>query len=91
MPTIGINGYLDYEVFHGSFNLERFENFIQRLLQKMTTFLGPRSMLVMDNVSAHYSLWVRDLCYEASVILEYLPPYLPNLSPIEESFSVLKA
>ena len=91
LPAIGVNGYLDYEVFHGSFNSERFENFIQRLLQKMTAFSGPRSVLVMDNVSAHHSPWVRELCHEAGVILEYLPPYLPDLSPIEESFSALKA
>ena len=91
LPAIGINGYLDYEVFHGSFNSERFENFIQRLLQKMTAFPGPRSVLVMDNVSAHHSPWVRELCHEAGVILEYLPPYSPDLSPIKESFSALKA
>ena len=28
LPAIGINGYLDYEVFHGLFNPERVENFL---------------------------------------------------------------
>ena len=78
-------------MFHGSFNSERFENFIKRLLHKMTPFPRPWSVLVMDNVSAHHSAWVRELCHEAGVILEYLPPYSPDLSPIEESFSALKA
>ena len=35
LPAIGINGYLEYEIFHGSFNSERFENFIRKLLRKM--------------------------------------------------------
>lgn len=31
------------------------------------------------------------MCQEAGVILAFLPPYSPDLNPIEESFSVLKA
>ena len=91
LPAIGINGYLEYEIFHGSFNSERFENFIKRLLLKMNRFPLPRSVLVMDNVATHHSPLVAQLCREARVIVEYLPPYSPDLSPIEESFSVLKA
>ena len=91
LPAIGINGYLEYEIFHGSFNSERFENFIRKLLRKMTPFPGPRSVLIMDNVSTHHSPYVRELCRQAGVVLEYLPPYSPHFSPIEESFSVLKA
>ena len=75
LPAIGINGYLDYEIFHGSFNSERFENFIKRLLKKMNRFPEPRSVLVMDNVATHHSPWVKQLCLAAGVILEYLPPY----------------
>ena len=56
----------------------------------MNPFPGPRSVLVMDNASTHYSPLVRKLCREAGVVIEYLPPYSPDLSPIEESFSVLK-
>lgn len=91
LPAIGINGYLEYEIYHGSFNSERFENFVKRLLTKMNRFPLPRSVLVMDNVATHHSPLVKQLCEEAGVILEYLPPYSPDLSPIEESFSVLKA
>ena len=57
----------------------------------MNRFPEPRSVLVMDNVATHHSPWVKLLCLEAGVILEYLPPYSPDLSPIEESFSALKA
>jgi transposase len=91
LPAIGINGYLDYEIYHGSFNAERFNGFIQRLLTKMEPFPGPRSVLVMDNAPIHGSQELRDLCRERGVILEHLPPYSPDFSPIESSFHSLKA
>ncbi len=31
------------------------------------------------------------MCYEAGVVLAFLPPYSPDYNPIEESFSGLKA
>jgi len=91
LPAIGINGYLEYEIYQGSFDTERFNQFIERLLQKMTPFPGPRSVLVMDNCRTHHSQTLEDMCEKAGVILEYLPAYSPDLSPIEESFSILKA
>lgn len=91
LPAIGINGYLEYEIYHGSFNSERFENFVKKLLRKMNPFPGPRSVLVMDNVATHHSPYVKEMCDKAGVRIAYLPPYSPDLSPIEESFSVLKA
>ena len=44
----------------------------------------------MDNVATYHSPLVAQLCREAGVIVEYLPPYSPDLSPIEELFSMLK-
>jgi len=45
----------------------------------------------MDNASFHRSDRVEELCVEAGVILVYLPPYSPDLNPIEEFFAKLKA
>lgn len=44
----------------------------------------------MDNASFHHSERVKQLCSDAGVKLVYLPPYSPDLNPIEEFFSVLK-
>ena len=57
----------------------------------MTPFSSPRSVLVMENVATHHSPYVKELYRQARVIIEYLPPYSPDYSPIEESFAVLKA
>lgn len=45
----------------------------------------------MDNASFHQSERVAQLRHDAGVKLVYLPPYSPDLNPIEEYFSVLKA
>ncbi|CAG8418811.1 unnamed protein product [Penicillium salamii] len=45
----------------------------------------------MDNASFHHSDRIKQMCSEAGVKLVYLPPYSPNLNPIEEYFAELKA
>jgi hypothetical protein len=45
----------------------------------------------MDNASFHHSDHIENMCSEAGVKLVYLPPYSPDLNPIEEFFAELKA
>ena len=45
----------------------------------------------MDNASFHHSEQTEQMCSEAGVKLVYLPPYSPDLNPIEEFFAELKA
>ena len=44
----------------------------------------------MDNLSAHKGGRVRELLEEAGCDLVYLPPYSPDLNPIEQAFSKVK-
>ena len=48
-------------------------------------------MLIMDNASIHHSSRVKRMCEAAGVLLIYLPPYSPDLNPIEEFFAELKS
>jgi transposase len=48
-------------------------------------------MLAMDNASFHHSEQIEQLCVNAGVKLVYLPPYSPDLNPIEEFFTELKS
>jgi transposase len=91
LPAIGINGYLYYEIYQGSFDSERFLHFIESVLKFMNPYPGPRSVLIMDNCRTHHAPELQEMCDAKGVLLEYLPAYSPHLSPIEESFSVLKA
>jgi transposase len=45
----------------------------------------------MDNASFHHSERMTQMCVDAGVKLVYLPPYSPDLNPIEEFFAELKA
>ena len=45
----------------------------------------------MDNLSAHKVAGVREALEAAGAKLVYLPPYSPDLNPIEQLFAKLKA
>lgn len=51
----------------------------------------PKSAIVMDYTSFYHSHRIKEMCIDAGVKLLYLPPYSPDLNPIEEFFSELKA
>ena len=49
-----------------------------------------RSVVVLDNASIHHVTEVESLIEETGAIVIYLPPYSPDLNPIEECFSKVK-
>ena len=51
----------------------------------------PDALLVMDNLPAHKAAAVRDALDRAGLAHRYLPPYSPDLNPIEQAWSKLKA
>ncbi|OZJ01563.1 hypothetical protein BZG36_05504 [Bifiguratus adelaidae] len=67
-----------------------FEDFIEQLLQHCGKWPEPKSVLVMDNASFHHTERLQQMCSDVGVKLMYLPPYSPDLNPIEEFFAELK-
>ena len=53
--------------------------------------LSPGDIVVMDNLPAHKLAAVRTIIEAAGAALLYLPPYSPDLNPIEQVFAKLKA
>jgi transposase len=53
--------------------------------------LAPGDVVVMDNLSAHKRPAVREAIARAGASLLHLPPYSPDLNPIEQAFAKLKA
>jgi transposase len=41
-------------------------------------------IIVTDNATIHHTERIKQMCRDAGVKLVYLPPYLPDLNPIEE-------
>lgn len=90
LPAYTQEGILLSRVYEGTTDATIFTNFIEQLLHHCQPFPQPRSVLIMDNASILHSQQVRDLCAAAGVQLVFLPPYSPDLNPIELWFSVLK-
>lgn len=91
LPAYSQDGVELVRIYPGSTDSIIFEDYIEQLLQHYGRWPAPKSVLVIDNASIHYSDQISQLCEEAGVKLLYLPPYSPDLNPIEEFFAELKA
>jgi len=64
--------------------------FLAYIEQVLCPRLRPGQVVVMDNLSAHKVSGVRELIEARGARLLYLPPYSPDLNPIEQAFAKLK-
>jgi transposase len=65
--------------------------FLTYVRQVLVPELKPGDMAIMDNLPAHKVTGVREAIEDAGASLIYLPPYSPDLNPIEKAFSKVKA
>ena len=65
--------------------------FLAWVEQMLAPTLAPGDIVVMDNLPAHKPTAIRDIIESRGAELRYLPPYSPDLNPIEMGFSKLKA
>jgi len=89
-----IDGILDVYITSECVDGFRFERFIEHcILPHLLPYNGanPRSVVIMDNASIHSIQPVVDLINSSGALLIFLPPYSPDLMPIEECFSKVKA
>lgn len=75
-------------VLEGAINGPSFLAYVERFLAPA---LRPGDVLVLDNLSSHKVAGVREAVEAAGATLRYLPPYSPDLNPIEQVFAKLKA
>jgi transposase len=75
-------------VVDGPMNGDVFRAYVQ---QQLVTTLRPGDLVIMDNLASHKVSGVREAIEAAGAKLIYLPPYSPDLNPIEQVFSKLKA
>ena len=67
------------------------EVFLAYLHQVLVPCLWPGAVVVLDNLSAHKVAGVEEAIEAAGARLIYLPPYSPDLNPIEQAWSKLKS
>jgi transposase len=74
-------------VFDGPINGQRFTAYVEQFLVPR---LEPGDIVVMDNLGSHKGERVRRAIRAAGAHLLFLPPYSPDLNPIEQLFAKLK-
>ena len=65
--------------------------FLAYVEQFLAPVLSPGDVVIMDNLAAHKVAGVREAITAVGASFIYLPPYSPDLNPIEQVFAKLKA
>jgi transposase len=74
-------------IFEGATDAEAFSTFVEQVLVPQ---LHPGDVVVMDNLSSHKSQRIREAIENTGARLRFLPPYSPDLNPIEKMWSKVK-
>ena len=87
-----IAGYVNHQsiapmVFNGTCNTNWFENWVEKFLIKE---LKPEQVVVMDNAAFHRSQKTKELIESVGCRVIFLPPYSPDLNPIEKFWANMK-
>lgn len=83
-----LDGMVGPMVLDGPINREAFIAYVEQILGPD---LRPGDIVIMDNLPSHKGEHVRKAIEAAGASLLYLPPYSPDLNPIENAFSKIKA
>ena len=75
-------------VVDGAMNGDIFRAYVEQVLAPT---LKPGDIVILDNLSSHKVTGVREMVEARGATLVYLPPYSPDLNPIEQAFAKLKS
>ena len=75
-------------VFEGAINGQRFRAYIEQMLAPT---LAPGDIVLLDNLRSHKVAGIAEAIAARGAQLIYLPPYSPDLNPIEQAFAKYKA
>jgi len=85
--ALDVRGMRALMTVEGATDADVFEAFVERVLLRK---LHPGDIVVLDNVGAHKPEHIRGLVEAAGARLLFLPPYSPDLNPIEQGWAKLK-
>lgn len=87
LGAIRLDGWVVLSSMFATANKDRFVGW---LTNKLLPKLRAGDVLVMDNLRAHHDSRVRPACAARGVRVLYLPPYSPDLNPIESGWALQK-
>lgn len=86
--SIRLDGTSACMAVEGATDTEVFREYVRRVL---VPALRPGDIVVLDNLAAHKDPHAEALIEAAQAELRFLPPYSPDLNPIEKMWSKVKA
>ena len=72
--------------YEGTMTRDLFVMYAERAIRA----LPPQSIIILDNASCHTNLQLDSVLKETGCTLMYLPPYSPDLNPIEKLWACVK-
>jgi len=88
LSTFAVNSDMIPLVYSGTLNGELFKQFVA---QFVVPKLKPRDILIMDCLSVHKVKSISEMVEAVGANVVYLPPYSPDLNPIEFVWPEIKA
>src|SRR5947209_7978090 len=88
LASLSLSGIGASMIIEGAVNAVAFEAYVEHILAPS---LSAGQIVVMDNLSVHKGVRVRQLIEARGCEVLFLPAYSPDYSPIEETFSKVKA
>jgi len=88
LSSVRLDGSYVPMIFSGSLTGELFKEYLKKFL---VPTLKPGDIVIMDNLSSHKVAGVNEIIESAKAKIMYLPPYSPDLNPIEQMWSKIKA
>ena len=94
IPVMSLDGIHDLYLAEGNVNGDVFETFVRNCLLPVLqpfNWTNPHSVVILDNASIHHVDAISDIIVDqVGARLLFLPPYSPDLNPLEEVFSKVK-
>jgi putative transposase len=87
LAALQVDALTEPRVIDGQINGEIFRAYVE---QFFVPALRPGDIVVLDNLSIHKSHAVRKAIREVDAHIAFLPPYSPDLNPIEQVFAKIK-
>lgn len=84
-------GFFSWKCTEGTFNRQKFHDaFLEIVAPKLNPWPLPRSIVILDNAQIHMYRELEQVIHRSGAKLMFLPPYSPQLNPIEQGFALLK-
>jgi transposase len=87
LAALGSHGVEAVMTIDGATDAEVFRVYVEQVLRPT---LRPGDLVIMDNLRAHKAAGIREAIEQTGARLQYLPPYSPDLAPIEPCWSKIK-